>query len=156
MMWIIVASVVALLLFGVLRMAGGSAEDHSFGAYPTGERSVVLVQTPPVSMLASQTAAVFDQITMPFKGRLVRAEFVGVVANTPTIYVHDDSSTAKEIIGVTASYVALVASAAVAKQSVAVSSTPVINSGAIITCKYTTAAGETTTGAVLRLWFHPL
>ena len=134
-------------------MAGGDPQILRT-PYPKGDDGYVMLRTKTFSTIASQTGLVFDTITVPFAFQAVYAEIAGVVTTAvgTTFTFQDDTGTPKVIIN----------AAPVATQAVgAVTALPVvrtvtINAGALLNCKYTTGAGDTSVATVITLWVKPV
>lgn len=144
-------------------MAGGTASDIR-APYPKGDAGLVCITFGPVEVIASKGTAnaadyVFDQFTVPFSFKPVRAEYTAediTIGNANLVVnIEDDTGTAKVIVD-DAALTAITAGAGVGAALTIANRELVINAGAVLIASYSSKAGDTTTALKLRLWVKPV
>ncbi len=138
-------------------MAGGDTNDLRT-PYPKGREVGVLIQSAPVDIQASKTDHRFDEIELPFKCKIVKAETVSgkemAITNAITISVLDDTGTPKKFIN--ASAAAAITDGTSARTALTVDKTITIFAGALLRFEYTSGASDTSTGTIVRIWVVPV
>jgi hypothetical protein len=156
MVWYFVVALLLALGGGVwLKMAGGDEEAEG-GAWPQGAQSVVPFQIVLSSLEASKTAHIYAIFTVPFKCRVLYAEYTAraiAITNAITVTVQDDTGTPKKAIN--AQSLAAVTAGTSAVAALTVVSTNTFFKGALLEAQYTSGASDTGSDVVITLWLKP-
>jgi len=131
--------------------------DNLHSAWPLGSGGIIMLRSVGVDFLASKTAKIFDQITIPFTFRPVKAEVSSwsvTITNGASITITDTASSVQTMVSAQ-TVSAATAGAQADPEALTIADVGPYVQGDNLEFKYTTGASDTSISTIVTLWIQP-